>query len=141
MTSVVLLRVSAAYELEPWGDYSHESVTGIIPIFPKFTDSESCSVEYSGIFSPDVNVAKVMTSAFGLEFRLSWVRVFKDSNATFYYQWLQGGSDVWGGRPLEVDKTYNDLSGDFMVYYPIPESVTSAIPLGFDYVKWIKDNA
>jgi hypothetical protein len=140
VTSVVLLCARAAYELEPWGDYAHESVSGVIPIYPKSTDSKSCSVEYCGNFSSSVNVTKVMAQAFGLEFQLSWVRVFRDSNATLYYQWLQGDSNVWQGRELELDKTYDNLSGGFKVYYPIPESVASAlVPWEFDYVKWIRD--
>lgn len=142
VTSIALMRVGSVYEWEPWGDFLHSSVTGIIPIVPKFTDSRSCLFEYRGGFSSDVDVAKVMTQAYGLEFMMSWIRVFRDKNeGTFYYQWLQGNSDVWGGTKLEVDRTYSDLSGGFGVYYPIPESMTSPSSIGFDYVKWIKENA
>jgi len=142
VTSVALMQVGSVYKLEPWGDFGHGSVTGIMPVVPKYTDSKSCLIECRGNFSPNVDVTKVMTQAYGLEFKLSWIRVFRDkNNGTFYYQWLQGGSDVWGSRKLEVDKTYNDLSGGFGVYYPIPESVTSPLlPWEFDYVKWIREN-
>jgi len=141
ISSVVLLQVGSAYKLEPWGDFVHGTVTGVIPIAPKFVDSKSCLIEYTGNFSPNVDVAKVMEQAYALEVKLSWIRVFRDNdNGTLYYQWLQGNSDVWAGRKLEVDKTYYDLSGGFGVYYPIPESVTSPSSIGFDYVNWIKEN-
>jgi len=142
VTSVALMQVGSVYKLEPWGDFVHGSVTGIIPIVPEFADSKSCLIEYNGKFSPNVDVTKIMTQAYGLEFKLSWIRVFIDkNNGTFYYQWLQGNSDVWAGRKLEADKTYNNLSGGFLVYYSIPESVTSPSSMGFDYVQWIRENA
>jgi len=139
-TSIILLQIGSVYKLEPWGDFAHGDATEIIPNAPKFTDSSSCLIEYRGNFSPEVNVTKVMTDAYALEVKFSWIRVFREKNSgAFYYQWLQGDSDVWGGRKLEVDKTYNGLSGGFLVYYPIPESVTlPLLPLGFDYVKWIE---
>lgn len=141
-TSIILLRIGSVYKLEPWGDFAHGDITEVVPIAPKFTDSKSCFIEYRGNFSLEVNVTKVMTEAYALEVKFSWIRVFREkNNGTFYYQWLQGDSDVWEGRKLEVDKTYNDLSGGFLVYYPIPESVTSPLlPLEFDYVKWIEEN-
>ena len=140
--SVVLLQVGVVYELEPWGDFAHGDLTGLIPLVPKLTDSKSCLVEYEGIFSTEVNVTRVMTLAYGLEVKLSWIRVFTEkNNGTLYYQWLQGDSDVWGGKKLETDKVHSNVSGGFGVYYPIPENVTSPLlPYEFDYVEWIKEN-
>lgn len=142
-TSIILLQVGSAYKLEPWGDFTHGEATGIVPVASKFTNSKSCLIQYRGSFSPEVNVTELMTQAYAIEVRLSWIRVFREkNNGTCYYQWLQGNSDVWTGKKLEVDKTYSDLSGGFEVYYPIPESVTSPLlPWEFDYVEWIKENA
>lgn len=142
VTSIILLQIKPTYKVEPWGDFAHGSVTEIIPITPKYTNSASCLVEYSGNFSSEVNVTKVMREAYVLEVKLSWVRVFREQNSgALYYQWLQACSDVWTGKKLEVGKIYNDLFGEFAVYYPIPESATSLIlPSEFNYVKWINEN-
>jgi hypothetical protein len=140
--SVVLVKVEAVYEMKGFGDFAHGSLTEIIPIVPEFTDSKSCVIEYEGVFSADVDVTKVMNQAYGLGVQLSWIRIFIVKNEeTLYYQWMQGGYSVWGGEKLEVDKTYSNISGGFLVYYPTPESVTSPLhPYEFDYVKWIKEN-
>lgn len=148
VTSVSLLKVVSVNKWTQWGDYVNGDVTGIIPIVPKFTDSKSCLIEVKGNFSPEIDVTKLMTQTDGFEFQFSWIRVFKDKGVfrdkeigTFYYQWLQGNTDRWSGK-LEVDKTYHDLSGGFEVYYPIPAGITSPlVPWGFDYEKWINENA
>jgi len=140
--SVVLVKIEAVYEMKGFGDFAHGSLTEVIPIVPEFTDSKSCVIEYEGVFSADVDVTKVMNQAYGLGVQLSWIRIFIVKNeGTLYYQWLQSSSNVWGGKKLEVDKTYNNVSGKFSVYYPIPESLTSPLlPYEFDYVKWIREN-
>ena len=143
VASVVILQVGAVYELEPWGDFVHGDMTGLVPLVPKSEDSKSCLIEYEGKFLDGVNVTKVMSLAYGFEVKLSWVRIFaKKYLGTLYYQWLQGASDVWGGEMLEVDKTYSNISDRFSVYYPIPQELTSFLrPYEFDYVKWIWENA
>ena len=138
--SVILLMVQATYRLEFFGDFTHEDLTEIIPILANSTNSKLCFAKYEGNF--DLPSEKKGETLYGLEVRISWIRVFIDkTDETFYYQWMQGDSDVWGGRKLEADKTYNNLSGGFLVYYPIPEEGTSPLlPYEFDYLEWIKEN-
>jgi len=138
--SIVLLQVSSTYEMKGFGG-SHFALPDVIPIVPKWTDSKSCLVEYAGNFSSNVNVTKVLTTAWGIDFRLSWVRVFTDRNdESLYYQWMQGSANIGGGKNLEIDRVH-ETSGNYQVYYPIPENVTSTLNPGeFDYVKWIREN-
>jgi len=144
VTSVALMQVESVYKVgSSWRDVTYDTIAGIIPNIPKFSDSKSCLIEYRGKFSPEVNLTKTMTKAYALVVRLSWIRVFREkNNGTFYYQWLQGNQpSTKAGRELVVDETYYDISGSFLVYYPIPENVTSPLlPMEFNYVKWIREN-
>ena len=137
--SVILLVVTATYRDEPFGDFAHEDLTDIIPIVANSVNSRLCFATYEEKF--DLPIKKKGMSLYGIELKISWIRVFREKNdGELYYQWMQGDSDVWGGEELEVDKTYNNFSGGFLVYYPIPENMTSPVPLNFNYVKWIREN-
>jgi len=140
MGSTVLLRAGVTYEMKGFGDFFHGSLTRVIPLIPKSTDSKTCYAEYKGNFSTTVNVTEVMTRAYGIEVQISWVRVFEDKNdGTLYYQWLQGRSNIWEGKNLEIDELHHNVSGRFGVYYPIPRNVTSP-GSKFNYVTWIEEN-
>lgn len=136
--SVVFLQVSAVYRQEFFGDFTHVDLTEIIPLTADSVNSAHCQTEYSGSFNPPSE--RKREELYALEIKISWVRIFKDEE-NFYYQWMQGDSDVWSGEKLETDRIYNNLSGGFLVYYPIPEGMTSLLlPYEFDYVQWIKEN-
>jgi hypothetical protein len=138
VTSLVLFQVCSANRSEPEEDYEFR-YTEVIPILPKSSDSNSCLIEYCGNFPLGINLERIMTQESALNFLYSWIRIFRDSNGTFYYQWLQGGQNVYHLAFVEMDKIYDNLSETLLVYYPIPENVTSPL-LEFDYVKWLREN-
>ena len=140
--STILLMVSSAYRRLDGTYFRGEDLTDIIPITANSTNLRLCFARYGGQFN--LPRRREGTTSRGIAVIFSWIRVFREKNdEELYYQWMQG-SDVWKSEKAEVNKTYSNISGGFLVYYPIPESVTSPLLVRpsyeFDYIKWIKEN-
>lgn len=144
--STVLLQISSVY-IHPYTLHTliTDDLKVFIPITATSVNSKLCFAEYEREF--DLPREKRGSSTlYGITVDFSWIRVFRDKNdEQFYYQWIPGWSSVSAKNDerLEADKTYSNISGDFGVYYPIPENVTSPLLMPsdrFDYVEWIREN-
>ncbi|MFY3740141.1 MAG: hypothetical protein HMLIMOIP_000566 [Candidatus Nitrosomirales archaeon] len=83
------------------------------------------------------NLANSTTGAGGLTLRVAWVRIFEDADGNRYYQWMQPHETYDEHSVVKVNEKGN-ISGSFLVYYPIPEEYTQPLDT-FDYARWIRE--
>lgn len=141
--SVLLMMVWSCYLLEPWGDFSHNPLTNVIPAICQSDGPNSATVRYEGNFMlPDEEMSGYKT-LYAFELPVSWIRVFADNDGMWSYQWIQGDKNVFSEGKLDLDQVHRDITGSFRVYQPLPETQTTLLypaSYEFDYVSWIKKN-
>ncbi|GEM_PF-6189154 len=135
VTSVVFIQMEAVYK-DQYGDFSYQQLTKVIPVLAIHVSDREINAVYDGTY--EMPTGKANEELYAISIKASWLRVFQDNNGSWYYQWIEGSNDALDlSNAFKPHETWT--TGDLVVYYPIPERLASPESLGFDYVKWIKE--
>lgn len=134
--SATLLQARAVFVNTAFGDRAYYGLHSVVATTCNPSGARICESDLRGSFDVPARESGPEELSY-IEIQLSWVRVFRDTAGSFYFQWLQGdiGQSGWS------DQTLRSLHGRYLAYYPVAEDQTTPLlPEGFDYVGWLKTN-
>ncbi len=134
VTSAVFIQMEAVYK-DQSGNLSRQQLTKVIPVLAIHVSDREINAVYDGTYEMPTRANEEL---YLISIKISWLRVFQDNNGNWYYQWIEGSKDALNlSNAFKPDET--SATAELVVYYPIPERLTSPESFGFDYVKWIKE--